>query len=348
VTSTKYQTVADTDALPTEYLLGDRLPKVPRGDVTVMFGDGGTGKGRLNAWMIKRVTADGGTVVGVWPEDHPNEQVRPRLEAAGLTDEEMGRVVNLTRLPGSGRFKISADITHAGDMPLLREQVLPDLAADGHDVRMLIIDPLAAVVGWGSIQTNAGARRAVEPIQDLCADTGIAGLIVAHTTKEGILQGSAGLLQAVRLAYKVSRDRNDPEIRVIHADKANNLPAQEDLMFRLEDDDNGNAKVVFLDTLYVEAKQRQWRTPIFRAVLAGPEGTRELGRFTDVKDAVLTAAAQPETPGPALTWHQHVRADKTIDMYTISASFMMHGNPYAVAVSDMVKARPLTAQSAAA
>ena len=91
---------------------------IPRGDVTLLFGDAGkVGKGRLTAWIIKQVTSQGGSVVVVLPEDHPQEQVKPRLIAAGLTPTEQSRVINLTRVEG-GRFKLSADLTHDGSASL--------------------------------------------------------------------------------------------------------------------------------------------------------------------------------------------------------------------------------------
>lgn len=345
---TKYQTLGGTDALPTEYVMGTRKPYVPRGDVTICFGPGKVGKGRLTAWFIKQVVADGGTVVGAWPEDHPEEQLRPRLDAAGLTEDELDRVINITRLPNTGRFKLSADLTHVGHLPLLREEILPELAADGHDVRLLVLDPLAALVGWGSIQTNAGARRAVEPIQDMCMDTGIACWLVAHTTKAGVLQGSAGLLQAVRLAYRLSKDRNDPTVKILSVEEANNLPEQEDIRFKIEDYEQGNAKVVFLDQAYIDRHHRSWRTPIYKAVLVTPDGkTRELGVFSDLDKAKLMCSAQPETPGPALTWKQHKRADGAVDMFTITAPFMYAGQPHACGISDVVKVKPLTASMVA-
>ena len=35
----------------------------------------------------------------------------------------------------------------------------------------------------GSIQTNAGARRLIEPLQDLAQSTGITVMLVTHTIK---------------------------------------------------------------------------------------------------------------------------------------------------------------------
>ena len=251
---TAYTSFAAIEPLPTEYLLAGH-PKIPRGDVTLFYGDGSLGKGRMLWSFIAEVVNAGGTVITVLPEDHPNEQAAVRLRAAGVSDPS--KVIDLTRLPGGGRLKLSADTTHDGDVGHLR-QAVDELTEAGHQVRLLVIDPLAAVVGWGSISTNAGARRLVEPLQDLAMTTGIAVCVVAHTVKSGVLQGSAGLQQALRLVYKITKDPSNPMLRILHADKANNILA-EDLKFTVEEDDAGLVRVVWLDRAEQDRRHRSWR-----------------------------------------------------------------------------------------
>lgn len=323
--SQKYTSMRDTDALPTEYLL-DGAPLVPRGDVSILFGEGEAGKGRLTHWMVKQVTQAGGTVVGAWPEDHANEQLRPRLDAAGLTDDELDRVINITRY-GGGRWKLSADTTHDGHVPLLREEILPDLRKDGHDVRMLVLDPLAALIGWGSIQTNAGARRAVEPIQDLCQDTGIAAWIVGHTVKSGELQGSAGLEQVARVIYRLAKDKVDPTVRVLSVEKGNNLPPTAELRFTIQGTGNGNARAVILTPDEIERRQRAWRKPSYTAAVGitapgQPTVTRPIGKgFTGLKEAQLACSADEAAPGPFLDgWKPFTRPGDTPDLRRWAAS----------------------------
>lgn len=321
----KYQTLEDVDPLPTEYVLAG-LPKIPRGDVTLVFGDGAVGKGRLiMSWIAEVVNGDDEAVCLIClPEDHPHEQIAPRLIAAGVSDRS--RVVNITRLPNGARFKLSADTTHDGDIGLLREIVedinTPKKNQPRRRVRMIVLDPIAAIVGFGSIQTNAGARRLLEPIQDLCQDTGIAGIAVAHTVTGGKLQGSYGLSQAARLVYKVSKDRANPTVRVISVDKANNLPPTEDLKFIIEDDGQGGVKVVMLDRETIDARQRAWRQPSYSAAVSvartpllepGRPGyvapvIRPLGLHLSLEDAQLACSADQDAPGPALTGWQRLEA----------------------------------------
>ena len=262
---------AEIPELPTLWLWDQRIP---RGDVTLLFGEGAVGKGRMLCDLIAKVTtgapmplcaegSDPGSVIVVQPEDDPNEQVAPRLRAAGA---DLGRVYDLTRLDGGSRFKLSADAKHEGSLPQLRA-LIDELEESGRNPRMVIIDPLAAVLGWGTITTNQGARRVVEPLQDLAKETGIAIVVVAHTVKSGALQGSAGLPQALRLVYRVSRDKDNPALRVLSVEKANNLGATEDLRYTVVDDEHGT-RVVWLDRAEMDRRRTAWRQQDRPAVAA--------------------------------------------------------------------------------
>ena len=87
---------AEIPELPTLWLWDQRIP---RGDVTLLFGEGAVGKGRMLCDLIARVTtgapmplcaegSDPGSVIVIQPEDDPNEQVAARLRASGA---DLGR-----------------------------------------------------------------------------------------------------------------------------------------------------------------------------------------------------------------------------------------------------------------
>ena len=256
---TAYESFDQIDQLDPEYLLPGSAFLIPRGDLTLLYGTGGVGKGRLLMSVIADVVNDGGSVIVILPEDHPHEQVRPRLEAAGVGD--LGKVINMTRLPNGGaRFKLSANFARdPGHLPLLR-QAIDDLNGAGHDVRLVIIDPIAGCLGSGTLSTNRGARAIIEPLQDLCADSGVSCMMVAHSTKDGKLQGSGGLRDAVRLLYKVAPDPLNPLVRVVTAEKSNNLPGSEPLKFVIEDR-GGGPQVIWLTSSEIDRRQRSWREP---------------------------------------------------------------------------------------
>lgn len=277
-----FTTFADIAPLPSEPLWPGYWP---RGEVVGWYGEGGIGKGRSELDLAARVTRGDpmpfctgrtrpGSVILILPEDHPQEQVRPRLDAAGA---DVSRVIDMTRLPTGARFKLSATPTKDGDIGLLRgciETLRSTCAAcrapmaarcaqcggtEDMNPRLVIIDPLSALIGYGSISTVAGARRAIEPLQDIAQSTGVTILLVMHSTKDGQLQGSAGVRQALRVLYKVTKDVN-PLVRVISLDKANNQGETPDAKFTLEDTGAG-VRCVWLDRLEQDRRSQSWRTP---------------------------------------------------------------------------------------
>jgi AAA domain len=244
-----------------------RKPAIPIADVTMVYGHGAVGKGRMlwsligsvtQGWPLGCDTAGSapGDVVVVLPEDKPDEQGVQRAQAAGA---DPGRVYDMTRLPGGGRFKLSAAAKEPGDVSRLHAFITA-LRDAGGNPRLVVLDPVAALVGWGTIQNNAGARRLMEPVQDMADATGVAVVMVAHETKAGVLQGSGGLRDAARLIYHVTRAPDNAGHRVISVEKANNLPPQEDLRFAVVDDAQGNASVVWLDRSAIDRQRTAWRT----------------------------------------------------------------------------------------
>jgi hypothetical protein len=241
-----------------------------------------------------------GSVILILPEDHPSEQVRPRLDAAGA---DVTRVVDMTRLATGSRFKLSATMSKDGDVGLLRECIetlkvtcaacrvpmargtCPQCGgAEDMNPRLVIIDPLTACIGYGSINTVTGARRAVEPLQDLAQSTGVTILLVMHTTKDGQLQGSAGIKQALRLLYRVSKDTN-PAVRVISQDKANNQADTPDAKFTLEGTESG-VKVIWLTRAEQDARNASWREAV-------PDDAAQMATVHLLEPVPATAPARP-------------------------------------------------------
>ena len=90
---------------------------------------------------------------------------------------------------------------------------------------------------------------------------------MAHTVKSGALQGSAGLPQALRLVYRVARDKDNPALRVLSIEKANNLPPADDVRYTVVDDERGT-RVVWLDRAEMDRRRTAWREQDRPAVAA--------------------------------------------------------------------------------
>ena len=65
---TAYESFAEIDQLDPEYLLPGSAFLIPRGDLTLLYGTGGVGKGRLLMSVIADVVNDGGSVIVILPE----------------------------------------------------------------------------------------------------------------------------------------------------------------------------------------------------------------------------------------------------------------------------------------
>jgi len=180
---------AEIEALETEWLWGGRIP---RGEVTLIAGEGAVGKGQLlcdlaarvsRGWPMPLCEDDGqggapGSVVLVTPEDDPNETMAWRLRATGA---DLGKIFDLTTLESGAPFELPGSVA-----PL--RALIDELG----DVRLVVIDPLMAAVSR-SISTNLAARRMIAPLMRMAKETGVAVVMVHHTVKSGQIAGSKGL-----------------------------------------------------------------------------------------------------------------------------------------------------------
>lgn len=262
-------TYADIPYQPTLYLA--KRPAIAFGTVTVIYGDGAIGKGRMLMSIAAAVTrgwpvgADekpqpAGDVIVISGEDNPHEQMRPRLEAAAA---DMGRVYEMRRLEDGTEFQLSATPRWPHSVPALRKRI-DELVDKGGNPKLVIIDPITKVTR-GSMRTTENARYMLKPLMDLAEETGVAIVLVAHTNKDGSLQGAAGLLQEPRVVYRVwQMPEPNSNVRVITPEKANDLPPDYgDVRYTIISRDNGSPRVVWLDKVFPEqeraAQQASWR-----------------------------------------------------------------------------------------
>lgn len=169
-------------------------------------------------------------VIMITPEDHPSETTKPRLVASG---GDPRRIYNMSRPERSsaGGTVVRSRFSLPQDIGLLRAKIhqlnkrAAQLDSDGvpfGPVEAVLIDPLMACA-TKTIAFNMQARlHMIEPLQEVAYDTGVAIGLSHHFNKfvtldnlEDKINGSGGILDAVRVTNVIVSDPLDEDIRIL-------------------------------------------------------------------------------------------------------------------------------------
>jgi KaiC/GvpD/RAD55 family RecA-like ATPase len=329
-------TYADDDRAPleTEWTWNGRLP---RGGVVFIVGWRQSAKGLLTCNIAAHVTTgkpfpdeteprEPGDVIMVSAEDDANEAMAWRLRAAGA---DLASVHDLTEWPDGSPFELSAAATHDGDTEKLLEYIRMIKDA-GRNPRMVILDPLDALVSYGSHKNTAGARRVIGRLQRVAKRTGVTIIVVHHLITQsanggrGKTAGGQALEDAPRWLYRIEKDPMAPEYKVLHLEKHNNGEA-EDIRYKIIPD-GYDSRIEWVDRSQVEREQRAWRAQRNRklaTVIKLPEKPEDVAR------ELVTAALETAGHGDAETLARITELD-------VSA---VRGVLDALEAEDMVAAR---------
>jgi hypothetical protein len=230
-----------------------RIPYIPRrdlwpghaalGGVVVYAAKGGTGKGLLFAAVAAR------TVLGLpfpnedqairreprrvlWitgpGEDDLWEDMAPRLRAAiesaaaefGLDPDKAAEAIALVY--DLSWWADGTPLSLPEDCARLTGEVAALNADGGPTVALVVADSLSALLSDGcTVDSRQGARRVLGKLSRFARAANVALVLLHHTTKDGKVAGSAGLLDGVRLAFIIEKDADRPEFRTITQHKAN-------------------------------------------------------------------------------------------------------------------------------
>lgn len=200
-----------------------------KGKLSLFAGQGGVGKSTLVADIAARITtgrtwpatehrADFGDVVIIQLEDGLGDTVLPRFLAAG-GDVTRVHVVSTVEDEKTGSLR---PFNLQSDLAPLAEQIkaLPN-------VRLIVIDPIMGYMGNLNPDKADQVRKITTPLQVLAQDVDASILIIAHNNKSedkraiNSVQGSGAFVQAVRSAFNVYKDANDPDRRILAPLKSN-------------------------------------------------------------------------------------------------------------------------------
>ena len=192
--------------------------RIPAAEVTLLAGPCGVGKSFVTADIAGRVSRGDpmpgeiearapGSVILVSAEDDASSATSWRLRAARA---DLRKVHDLTLLEDGEPFELP------DALPQLRRAI--DMIGD---VRLIVLDPLAALASV-PISSNVTVRRAIiTPLRALARDTGAAIVLIHHVTKSGKVAGSQGLMDGLRQVLTVAKSEDDPRVRMLHVEKSN-------------------------------------------------------------------------------------------------------------------------------
>ena len=225
--------LSDVPCEETEWLVPDVLP---RGEISLLGADGGTGKGIWQAQLIAYVTA--GRTSGFFPqppektgsvllfsgEDDPGKVLKARLTAAGA---DMSRVMVVTSDAYFARTGSPLCIPDTGFAKYVGK------AAPA----LVIIDPLQSFLPAGvEMASRNQMRSALLPLKALCAKHGCAALISMHTNKRANVSGRARLADSsdiwdiARSVLMMGRDKNSEKLYLSHEKSSYSAPARTALL----------------------------------------------------------------------------------------------------------------------
>ena len=205
--------------LPTLWLVPDWLPD---GELCLLCGSGGVGKGLVYCWLAAMLTArktlPNGNIIEPCnimvfnAEDSLQKVLNPRLDAAGA-DRDLVHIVN--KWPDAQSQAIGAkDLDPRYFFGHLRE-VVPKYA-----IQLVIVDPILR--GLRDSNSDMEIRANLENWQDLAHDTGVTVLGIAHNKKRGVtamaegqmielVRGSSAIAECARMAWLLVADRSDTD-----------------------------------------------------------------------------------------------------------------------------------------
>jgi putative DNA primase/helicase len=223
---------------PVEWLEGGiAFGRIPRGELSIVFGNPGVGKGSICMQVVAQVTQAGRDVIVSTPEDDPTRVLLPRLMAAGAVLERI-HLADLTYGEEDG-----GPVKVAPHARRLLEQVEATSAA------LLYLDPFEEHLA-GDVKSQRDTRNELRELLAGCREARCAILAVDHSNRMTSSSayaraGGSGakyqVARSVMVAGKLETAEGDQpsdairssEVLLIHA-KSNLSGLANGLRFRLE------------------------------------------------------------------------------------------------------------------
>jgi len=193
------------------------------GKLTIIAGEPGLGKSQLSLfvasivskggnWPVTNEKIESGNVLILSAEDGAQDAIIPRLEALEANLDNIHIICAVRIEDGKER---SFDLTM--DVEKLRKH-----SERIGNVKLIIVDPISAYLGKTDSHRNSDVRSVLTPIVDFAEDIGACMLCVTHLNKgrQGTsamnrVTGSIAFVAASRASYVVTKDPDDPDLRLM-------------------------------------------------------------------------------------------------------------------------------------
>jgi len=218
--------------------------RLPVGKLTLLAGDPSLGKSLITIDIAARVTIGAAfpldpesrspaKVIFLAAEDTYEDTILPRLDAARADSNNIFFIPHVVEFTDEG--ELPATFSFKRHIHLLEETLrqYPDIA-------LLIVDPLKAYSDNIDSHKNAEVRGLLAPLVDVCSRNNVAILGVEHLTKAHNtkamyrISGSLAYIAAARVGYVVTKDKDNPDRRIIATVKNNLAPDQLGLAYTIK------------------------------------------------------------------------------------------------------------------
>lgn len=174
-----------------DWVRGEHLNgRFPLGELTMLYGDPGVGKGTITVALIAEITNAGGTVLISSPEDDPIRVIKPRLIAAGVNLNNC-HTIDSVRDYGAQAIDLSSE----------HDKIIE--RALHHQADVIILDPISEHLA-ADVKNERDNRDALGPYLQACREHRIATIAVGHTNRT---TGGSGYMRAggSSALYKIAR-----------------------------------------------------------------------------------------------------------------------------------------------
>jgi RecA-family ATPase len=226
---------------------------IPARAVTLLFGDGGTGKSlvglQLAAATVWRsqwlgLPVVGGSAVYFSAEDDRDELHRRLIDIARNEGRSIEELDSLHLVPLAGQDAILALTQKSGLSALIRTPLFESLERAISEISpaLVVIDTLADVFG-GEENNRAHARYFIRLLSGIAIKRSTAILVLAHPSLDGLksgrgTSGSTAWNNSVRSRLYLDHNKDahsqeaDPDVRVLRIMKANYAPIGGEIRLR--------------------------------------------------------------------------------------------------------------------